>query len=311
MEYDVDDDNWDHINNDLNLVNFVDPDSALSSSVIDESDGELGNEAGIEAYDEEASEDSDDENLEEDPSSNNESFATVIREVADEIEIPDEIQIHEEDDVKCQNCNARTYLPYSYENQGIPGTYCFVCVAKYLSDVTGHENCADPNCNVCLKLAQKLDDRQRHSQAFINGSLMQGVNNQEFVVLNENKPQNEKNTDYPENQDAIKKSGHEDCEEPDCEVCFQIAKIHLAPQKSEIKMEPIVKQENLESKMSTKQGKTPSSLNKSGCHKINSKKRIRDECEDDEKEEEDYIIVQNASFNSASPNPSKRFTLKK
>ena len=55
----------------------MDPDSALSSSGIEESDGELGNDVTIEAYDKEANEDSNDENLEEDDTEA-ESFVTAI-----------------------------------------------------------------------------------------------------------------------------------------------------------------------------------------------------------------------------------------
>merc|ERR1712025_1166447 len=117
---------------------------------------------------------------------------------------------------------------------------------------------------------------------------MLSANGHDFVILEENKPQNEKITDSLENQDTIKKSDHEDCENPDCEIDeFMIAKIHLASQNSPKTPSSLHKMSKKQGKtpsslhkMSTKQGKTPSSL-----HKINFKKRIRYENEDDENEQ--------------------------
>merc|ERR1712025_755725 len=127
---------------------------------------------------------------------------------------------------------------------------------------------------------------------------MLSANGHDFVILEENKPQNEKITDNLENQDTIKKSDHKDCENPDCEIDeFMIAKIHLSPQNSpktpsshhKISSKQGKTQSSLH-KMSKKQGKTPSSL-----HKINFKKRIRDE---NDENEEDFITVHLSPQNS-------------
>ena len=151
----------------------IDKDSAIGgsdNSTVYGSDDEnsvddeysVDDENSIESYNEfEVKEDIGDENCEE--ASNIEAFKSAVKEVQEQVLI----SVDEEDDVKCQECGARTYLPYDYVT-----TECIPLCNDCMVSISGHENCVQPNCSECVTIINKIVQRTEISQAFCTGTLI-------------------------------------------------------------------------------------------------------------------------------------------
>ena len=80
-------------------------------------------------------------------------------------------QFHEkiismEDDVKCQVCQMRMYLPYDYFANGNDVTLCDDCYILY----SGHTDCEKQDCRECLKIAKTIKNRWKIATDFISGT---------------------------------------------------------------------------------------------------------------------------------------------
>lgn len=102
------------------------------------------------------------------------------------------MKIIEVDDMLCEKCGKRTYLPFEYmENIGI--SLCNECTIKK----SGHGNCEKLNCAVCMEIAKELLNRREVSSLFkakklviVKDSEREGRHNISLPILKESKSLN-------------------------------------------------------------------------------------------------------------------------
>ena len=123
--------------------------------------------------------DSNDEIVDEEAFSETEAeFVRNVRSAIKDV-FDDFIQI-EQDDIICERCGARTYLPQDYTETTKNPALCDSCMIKD----SGHENCIDPECKKCMDMANIIDERRLISQSFCDGTLIN--NNGTFEIMGSN-----------------------------------------------------------------------------------------------------------------------------
>ena len=120
--------------------------------------------------------DSNDELVDEEAFSETEAeFVRNVRSAIKDV-FDDFIQI-EQDDIICEKCGARTYLPQDYAETTKNPALCDSCMIKD----SGHENCIDSECKMCMDMANLIDERRLISQSFCDGTLIN--NNGTFEIM--------------------------------------------------------------------------------------------------------------------------------